>query len=258
MLRSRVIVSLLLLDDELVKTKRFKDSIYVGDPLNIIKIFNEKKVDEVCIFDISPNITKRGINYKLIEKISRCCRMPLCYGGGISNLEDAQRVISCGVEKVSISRLFFQSPAVVEDVCRTIGSQSLVVTMDVRSNLFGSYGVYVNNGRDRVPYSLVNCLDHFNDSGAGELLINNIDRDGTGTGYDYSLLDIVYFKVSTPMAFLGGGGHKDHILDLIQKYPLVGACAGSLFTFKGKYQAVLPSYFPSDDKFRISQKGTDS
>ena len=241
-LRSRIIPSLLMDEGRLVKTKQFSDPKYVGDPINAVKIFNEKEVDELSLFDISA-WRGGGPNYKLLEKISKEARMPLCYGGGITEVEQAARIVSLGFEKVSISRAALLRPELVQEVAARIGSQSTVVTLDTKKNSWlAGWTVLTENGKKKVGESLENLLEKFQMLGAGEFVLNSIDREGQLAGYDLALADLLARTVSTPITMLGGAGSIAHMEALERMVGVVGAAAGSFFVFKGVHRAVLISY----------------
>lgn len=248
MLRSRVIPCLLLQNNGLVKTVKFKDPKYVGDPINAVKIFNEKKVDELMVLDIDASSTETEPNYALIEKIANECRMPLCYGGGVRSVEQAQKIIKLGVEKVAISSIVFDRYEIIEEMAAVIGRQSVVVVIDIRKNFFGKYEVYIHNGKKKVKQGLDSTLSILEKIGIGELVVNSIDCDGEMKGYDTKLADYVRNLVSCPLTILGGASSQENILNLIERYKVIGAAVGSLFVFKGIYRAVLINYL--DDKYR--------
>jgi cyclase len=243
MLRSRIIPCLLLRDGGLVKTRQFKVPKYVGDPLNAVKIFNEKAVDELMVLDIDATVLGRQPNMALLRNLAMESRMPLCYGGGVCEAEQALRIVATGFEKVSISAAALNRPALIREMSEAIGSQSVVVTIDVKSNrLFGGYTIFTNNGKQKHKESLVEfCLEAAS-LGAGEIVINSIDRDGEMGGYDLKLARQIREAVELPITFLGGAGNIEHMQDLIDTVGVVGAAAGSMFVFKGPYRAVLINY----------------
>jgi len=244
MLRPRIIPTLLISRGDLVKTVRFANPKYVGDPLNAVRIFNEKQVDELVVLDINASSGSAEPDYRLIAAIAAECRMPLCYGGGVRTVEQIERIISLGVEKVSIGAEAIQSPSLVAEAASRIGSQSVVVVLDVKKEGFLSsrYRLYTANGTSFVkadPFEFALLLQN---QGVGEIVVNSIDRDGTMQGYDFDLLDRFRSVVSVPLTALGGAGSYDDLSALIQRYGQIGAAAGSLFVFKGKYRAVLLQY----------------
>lgn len=250
MLRPRIIPCLLLSDGGLVKTVNFKNPKYVGDPLNVVKILNEKEVDELILMDINSSLNKKKIDFNLIEKIASECRMPLCYGGGISELSDFERLINIGVEKVSVSTTLFKSLDILHQASELVGSQSVVVVLDVKKEN-GNYIVYQSNGARRTSYDVVDFIGRINQGYIGEIVINSIDRDGTMIGYDFDLLEHVYPHIKVPFTFLGGASDNLNIRQLFLKYSNVGAGVGSLFVFKGKFKAVLVNYPDRDEKLQI-------
>ena len=244
MLRPRIIPCLLLQNRGLVKTLKFRDPKYVGDPLNAVRIFNEKEVDELIVVDIDASTKGSEPDYKLIANLAGECRMPLCYGGGVKTPEQVEHIISLGVEKVSISSAALERPELISEAAQRVGSQSVAVVMDVKKTglIQKRYEIHTQNGRHPTGRSPVDFAAQAESLGAGELLINSIDQDGTQTGYDMLLIDQVYPTINIPLTVLGGAGSLDNLQQLVQKYSLIGAAAGSLFVFKGKYRAVLINY----------------
>ena len=243
MLRSRIIPCLLMHDGGLVKTRQFKDAKYVGDPLNAVKIFNEKEVDELMFLDIDATANGRAPDFSLLKGLAVESRMPLCYGGGITSAQQAAQIIASGFEKVSISAAALTRPALIREMAEAVGAQSVVVTLDVRKNkLFFGYTVYTRNGRDKQKVNLLEFCHQAVELGAGEIVINAIDRDGEMDGYDLDLAKTIRGAVTSPISILGGAGNADHMQELIDAVGVVGAAAGSMFVFKGPYRAVLINY----------------
>lgn len=243
MLRSRIIPCLLMHDGGLVKTRQFKDEKYVGDPLNAVKIFNEKEVDELMFLDIDATVQGRAPDFSLLKGLAVESRMPLCYGGGITSAQQAAQIIASGFEKVSISAAALARPALIREMAEAVGAQSVVVTLDVRKNkLFSGYTVYTRNGRDKQKVNLLEFCHQAVELGAGEIVINVIDRDGEMDGYDIDLAKTIRGAVTSPISILGGAGNADHMQELIDSVGVVGAAAGSMFVFKGPYRAVLINY----------------
>jgi imidazole glycerol-phosphate synthase subunit HisF len=243
MLRSRIIPSLLIRNRGLVKTKQFRDDKYVGDPINAVKIFNEKQVDELAIFDIDASAKREAPNFDLLKSIAVESRMPLCYGGGITSAEQARRLIASGFEKVSISAAALERPELIREIADSVGTQSVVVTIDVRkTGLFGKHSIYSLNGNKHHKTKPLEFAALAENNGAGELVINSIDRDGMMQGYDIEFAKLVRATVNIPMTVLGGAGTIDHMRTLTDAVGTVGAAAGSMFVFKGPYRAVLISY----------------
>ncbi len=242
MLRPRIIPCLLVHNKGLVKTVQFKDPKYVGDPINAVRIFNEKQSDELMVLDIDATINKSEPDYALIEKLASECRMPLCYGGGIKTLEQAQRIFSLGVEKVAISSSAIENPDLVSKIAERVGTQSVVVVLDVKKKFFGGYEVVTHNGKKSTGRDPVEMAALFQQKGAGEIVINSVDQDGMMKGFDLDLAAKVRKTITVPLTNLGGAGSLDDIGSLIAKFGIIGASAGSLFVFRGVYKAVLISY----------------
>lgn len=243
MLRSRIIPCLLLHKGGLVKTRKFKEAKYVGDPLNAVKIFNEKEVDELMFVDIDATVAGHEPRMPLLRSLAVESRMPLCYGGGVTSAEQAVRIVATGFEKVSVSASALDRPALIGEMSKSIGSQSVVVTIDVKANrLFPGYTIYTHNGRIKHKVPLLDFCQQAVALGAGEIVINSIDRDGEMTGYDLELAREVRNAIDVPMTMLGGAGETDHMQALIDEIGIVGAAAGSMFVFKGQYRAVLINY----------------
>ena len=251
MLRSRIIPLLLVKDKGLVKSVNFSDYKYVGDPINAVRIFNEKKVDELMMIDIDATKFGKKPNFDMISIWANECRMPLCYGGGIKNLEDAEKIFSLGVEKVALSSIVISNPEIVKEISNNVGSQSVVVVLDVKKNFFGKYDVYTHNGEVSTKVNLFNFIIELENLGAGEIVINSIDRDGLMNGYDIPLVRKIRKSVSIPITILGGAGSHNHIKELIKEFKIIGAGAGSLFVFKGVYKAVLINYPSNEEKNKI-------
>lgn len=224
----------------LVKTVNFKNPKYVGDPINAVRIFNEKEVDELIVLDIDATVEGREPDYRMIEHLSSECRMPLCYGGGITTSDQVERIVQLGVEKVAISSAAIINPRIIEEFAKRVGSQSVVLVMDIKKN--EEYEVKIHNGNRTVKKILTELVIQMERCGAGEIVLNSIDNDGIMKGYDYKLIDIVQHLISIPLTVLGGAGSLQDVGNLINKYGAIGAAAGSLFVFKGIYRAVLINY----------------
>jgi len=243
MLRSRIIPCLLLHKGGLVKTRQFKDPKYVGDPLNAVKIFNEKEVDELIFVDIDATVEGYEPRMPLLRSLAVESRMPLCYGGGVTSAEQASRIVATGFEKVSVSAAALARPALIREMSEAIGAQSVVVTIDVKANrLFAGHTIYTHNGRQNHKQPLLEFCQQAVSLGAGEIVINSIDRDGEMAGYNLELARQVRDEIDIPMTMLGGAGSTEHMQALIDAVGTVGAAAGSMFVFKGTYRAVLISY----------------
>ena len=254
MLRARIIPCLLVHDGGLVKTQNFKDAKYVGDPINAVKIFNEKQADELMVLDIDASVKRVAPDFELIEKLAAECRMPLCYGGGVTRADQAAKIISMGVEKVAVSAAAIERPALISEMAEAVGKQSVVAVLDVRKKkglISRGFEVCTHNATKvakQDPVELAKILQH---AGAGEIVINSVDHDGMMRGYDLDYASEFKRALSVPVTFLGGAGALDHISQLIQRVGVVGAAAGSLFVFKGKYRAVLINYPTPQQKLDV-------
>ncbi len=250
MLRPRVIPCLLIHKGGLYKTIKFGDHKYVGDPLNAVRIFNEKEVDELIVLDIDKTKLNLEPNYDLIEKIAAQCRMPLCYGGGIKKVSQVEKIISLGVEKVGISSGAIENPNLVFEASKKVGNQSIVFIMDLKKHIFrkNSYQVYTLNGTKNQGLDPLEISRKMESLGAGEIVINSIDRDGTLHGYDDFIIDKIYKNISIPLTVLGGLSNIKDLSNMIKKYKLIGLSGGSFFVFKGKYRAVLIQYLSPEQK----------
>ena len=246
MLRPRVIPCLLVHNGGLVKTVGFQNPKYVGDPINAVKIFNEKEVDELMVLDIDATHRNVEPNFDLIRKLAVECRMPFCYGGGVTTVDQAKKIINLGAEKIAISSAALCNTSLLVDIGKTVGKQSIVVVLDIRKKkkLLGDkyYEIYINNGRTKVNLNLIDYILELNKIGIGELVLNSIDNDGQMKGYDFDLIDLVRKNTDFPLTVLGGAGSLNDFKELFDRYGIMGAAAGSLFVFKGKFRAVLISY----------------
>lgn len=252
MLRPRIIPCLLIHNSGLVKTHRFAEPKYVGDPINAVRIFNEKEVDELIVIDIDATRMSREPDYPMIAKIAKECRMPLCYGGGVRDEQQVDRIISLGVEKVSISSAALADPGLIERSARRVGGQSIIVTLDVKkTGLLRTFEVVTHNGTVKTGRRPVEAAVEMQARGAGEILLNMVDRDGEMKGYDLDLVAELRQAITIPLTVLGGAGSHEDIAALIGQEQIIGAAAGSLFVFKGKYRAVLINYPNAAEKNAI-------
>ena len=243
MLRPRIIPCLLIHEGGLVKTVGFKEPKYVGDPVNAIRIFNEKEADELIVVDIDATVKGTEPNLRLIQQFAAACRMPLCYGGGIKTVQQASQIIGLGIEKVSLSSAAVENPKLITDIAREVGSQSVVVVFDVRKDArSGEYEIFTHNGSRKTGKNVVSAAQEAEALGAGEIVLNSVDNDGMMKGYDLELARHVRQAVRLPMTVLGGAGSVENFQDLIRACGTVGAAAGSFFVFKGARRAVLISY----------------
>ncbi|MGE4239647.1 AglZ/HisF2 family acetamidino modification protein [Ramlibacter sp.] len=252
MLRPRIIPTLLVRDKGLVKTVGFREGKYVGDPTNAVKIFNEKEVDELMVLDIDATAKRQEPDYRMIENFAAESRMPLCYGGGVRTAAQAKTIIGLGVEKVAISAAAIADPRLVGQVAEAVGSQSVVIVLDVRKARWGSrHEVWTHNGTVNTKRSPAEVAAQMGQHGAGEIVLNSIDNDGKMCGYDLAMVEPVREAVNLPMTVLGGAGSLDDIGALIRRFGIIGASAGSLFVFKGVYKAVLINYPRTEEKDRL-------
>jgi cyclase len=243
MLRPRIIPCLLVRNQGLVKTVKFTNAKYVGDPINAVKIFNEKEVDELIVLDIDATVEGRVPDFKMIEDLAAECRMPLCYGGGIKTVEQAKTIISLGVEKIAISSAIVETPNLIANIADEIGVQSVVAVLDIKKRFLGSkYEVWTHNAKVNTGKCPVEFSKAIAKLGIGEIVLNSIDNDGLMKGYDLALIGKVRDAVNVPMSVVGGAGSLKDIGDLIKHFGIIGAAAGSLFVFKGVYKAVLINY----------------
>lgn len=257
MLRPRIIPCLLVHQGGLVKTQGFNEPRYVGDPINAVRIFNEKEADELMVLDIDATVNKVAPDFALIAKLAAECRMPLCYGGGVTTAEQAARIVDMGVEKVALSAAAIANPSLLTEMATAVGRQSVVAVLDVRkrTGLFAKgYELCTHNSKKVHKIDPVAFARQLQDAGAGEIVINSVDRDGFMQGYDLELATQFKQALKVPLTFLGGAGSLDHMGELISKLGVVGVAAGSLFVFKGKYRAVLINYPNPEQKIKLCRE----
>jgi cyclase len=242
MITTRVMPCLLLKGEGLVKTIKFKDPKYVGDPRNVVKIFNEKEVDELVILDIDATARKLRPRFGLIEEIVSEAFMPVAYGGGIHALDDARTILQLGVEKIVLSSHAVENPSFVRVAADVFGSQSVVVCIDVKRGHAGQYEAYTHNGTIPGRVDAVQFAREMAGMGAGEIMVNSIDRDGTMIGYDLPLIQAIAGSVTTPVIACGGAGKLEDFRLAVTNGGASAVAAGSLFVFHGKHRAVLVKY----------------
>ena len=252
MLRPRIIPCLLIHKNGLVKTLEFGQPRYVGDPINAIKVFNEKRADEIMVIDIDATVNNSEPNYRLIEKFSAEARMPVCYAGGITSVEQIKKIIGFGVEKVGLSSAAIANPQLIADASAAVGSQSISVIIDVKKVSNNRWQLFTHNGKKGLDISPVDIAKVLYDHGAGELVVYSIDRDGTGLGFDLDLIALLRSSVNVPITAIGGAGSLRDLSVLVDRFPIIGAGAGDIFVFKGKFKAVLITYPSKEDKAKIS------
>lgn len=255
MLRPRIIPSLLVHQKGLTKTVKFGKGKYIGDPINAVRIFNEKEVDELIVVDIDATVENQEPDYTMIKNLAAECRMPFCYGGGVKTVEQVKKIISLGAEKVAISSVAVENPNIIKEMAKAVGNQSIVVVLDVKkTGLFGKYELFTHNGKRKANIGLLEFAKLAETNGAGEILLNSIDNEGVMNGYDLTLIDKIREAVSLPMTVLGGAGSLSDIQKVIDKYGIIGVAAGSLFVFKGIYKAVLINYPNLEERSKLYKK----
>jgi len=240
--KTRVIPVLLLRGKGLVKTVKFKDPKYIGDPINSVRIFNEKEVDELVFLDITATPEGRGPDFELLADIAGEAFMPMAYGGGITSLGQVQRIFALGFEKVVIDTAAYGAPQLIRDAVAIYGSQSIVGCVDVRRTLLGRYELHSNAGKTRQSIGLLEHASVLEQLGVGEIIVNSVDRDGTQSGYDLKLLQQVSSTVSVPVVACGGASGLDDFVAAVEQGGASAVAAGSLFVFVGPHRAVLINY----------------
>lgn len=254
MLRSRITPCLLVHKKGLVKTTNFKNPKYVGDPLNAVKIFNEKEVDELIVLDIDATSENRGPDFELINNLAIECRMPFCYGGGVTTVEQAKKIISLGAEKVALSAAAINNTNILKQIGKAVGVQSVVVVLDIKKKkLFSGYEIVTHNAKKTANVKLNDFIKLLVEIGIGELVINSVDNDGKMQGFDFKLFDLIREQTDMPITIMGGAGSLEDIKEAINKYKTIGVAAGSLFVFKGKYRAVLINYPDLEERYNLYQ-----
>jgi imidazole glycerol-phosphate synthase subunit HisF len=248
MLSVRVMPCLLLRNSKLVKTVRFKDPDYIGDPVNAVKIYNDKEVDELIFLDITATIDQKSPNFKTIGEIASECFMPMTYGGGIRTIDEMRRIYNLGVEKIAINSYAVENPGIISNASTIFGSQSVLVAMDVKKRLMGGYEVFTHGARKGTKLDPVDWARKAEALGAGEILLTSIDRDGTYEGYDTELIKRVSDSVNVPIIACGGAGKVEDFAKAVEAG--ASACAaGSMVVYQGKGRGVLIN-FPSQKEMR--------
>jgi len=244
--RPRVIPTLLLSDGGLVKTIRFGKRRYVGDPINAVRIFNEKEVDELVLLDIDATVEGRGPHFAAVEEILSEAFMPVGYGGGISSMNQVERLVKLGVEKVVLNSVLAEEPKLLTEAAQAFGSQSIVASMDYKRDLLGRYRAFTHGGKRKLAGDPTDLMREWADRGAGEIVLNSMDRDGTRRGLDVDFLARVSASVDVPVVGVGGAGNATHLAAALRAgASAVGA--GSMFIFHGVHQAVLISYIDREE-----------
>lgn len=242
MIRPRIIPILLLNNTGLYKTQKFSDPKYIGDPINAIRIFNEKEVDELAFLDIAATVNGKEPNLAVLRDIASECFMPLSFGGGINSVEMIREILNVGVEKVAINTAAVQRPSLITEAARFFGNSTIVVSIDAKKNMLGKYIVYINGGREKTNLNPVDWAKESERHGAGEILLNSIDQDGMMQGYDWKLIKSVTDAVAIPVIVAGGAGGIDDFVRAINECHVSAVAAGSYFVFQGKHRAVLITY----------------
>lgn len=252
MIKPRIIPCLLIRDKGLVKTYKFANDKYLGDPINAVKIFNEKLVDELMVIDIDATSKNLEINFELIKKFSEEARMPICYAGGVNELSQVKKIIELGVEKIGISYGGIINPNLIQEAAKLVGSQSIVAILDAKKNFFGGYSVYSHNGTKDTGWKVQDLARKLVNKGAGEIVINSIDNDGAMSGFDHKLIKLIKDNVSVPITVIGGAGSINDMESVLDEFGLIGISAGSMFVFNGKYKAVLINYLSEEEKQKLN------
>ncbi len=249
----RIIPCLSLRGSGFVKTEKFKNPKYLGDPINIVKIFNEKEVDELMVVDIAATTEQQQIKWPLLKQLASECFMPVGYGGGVRNLDDVHQLFAIGFEKVSLSSSALSDRPLVEAAAARYGSQSIVATIDVRKTLFGSYDVVTHSGTKKRGLDPAVAAKSLADAGCGEIVVNSVDRDGTYEGYDLQLISLVANAVGVPVVALGGAKSLLNLIEAVEVGGASAAAAASFFVYHGPHRAVLinvPSPTEIKEEFR--------
>jgi len=252
MARTRVIPILLIKNEGLVNGVQFKNHRYVGDPINAVKIFNEKEVDELCILDISATVSNKKPDIKRIADIVSEAFMPISYGGGVTHIDEAKELLYSGVEKILLNSALHTHPHLITEIANSVGNQSAVASIDVKKNLWGKYKVYSRNGTKDTGKDVFEFAKEREQKGAGEILLNSIDKDGTCNGYDTELIKKIADAVKVPVVAAGGAWQKQHLVDA-KKAGASALAAGGMFVFHGKHKAVLISYLNNNEIKEINE-----
>lgn len=242
MLTTRVMPCLLLKGWGLVKTVKFKNPSYVGDPVNTVRIFNKKEVDELIFLDIVATNQKKSPPFQIIEEIASECFMPIAYGGGVRSIDDIKKIFNLGVEKVAINSYAVEDPTFIKKASEIFGSQSIIVSIDVKKNFWGKYWVYTNGGQKATKFNPVDFAQLMEEMGAGEVLLTSIDRDGTFEGYDTTLINSVSNAIGIPVIASGGAGSPEDFRKAVEHGGASAVAAGSMVVYQGPNRAVLVNF----------------
>lgn len=233
---------LLLRNKGLVKTVKFKNPNYIGDPINTIRIFNEKEVDELILLDITATTENKRPNFQIIMEVASECFMPLTYGGGIRSIEDAKMIFSLGVEKIAINSFAVENPIFIRELASLFGSQSIIASIDAKKTWLGKYVVCTHGGKNTTKHDPVEWTKYIEEIGAGEILLTSIDRDGTYEGYDIELIKQVAAAVNIPVIACGGAGKVEDFTEAVKVGGASAVAAGSMVVYQGKNRGVLINF----------------
>lgn len=242
MLKTRIIPCLQLIGDSLVKTTKFKNPDYIGDPINTVRIFNELLVDELCFLDIRATIEKRVPPFEILQNIANECFMPLSYGGGLRDFETARKILTIGFEKVVINTQLYHNAALITSLSKHFGSQSVVASIDVKKNLWGKHVAHIADGTEKIETDVIEYARNAEKAGAGEILLTSMDRDGTWTGFDIDITRKVSEAVSVPVIANGGAGNLKHISEVVKEGHASAVCLGSMVVYQQKGMGVLINF----------------
>jgi len=249
MLQTRIIPCLLLKDDSLVKTVNFKKPGYIGDPVNTARIFNELEVDELVLLDISATNNNRKPNFKILAELANECFMPLAYGGGINNFEDAKKIFKIGIEKIIINSVTFTNPSLIKQLAEHFGNQAIVVSIDIKKNMFGNYQVYSNSGTKKQKVDPIAWAQELEQLGAGEILLTAIHQDGTWKGFDINIIEKISNAVNIPVIANGGASSIEDIGKAVKVGGASAVSLGSMVVYQNKGMGVLVN-FPNTEQIK--------
>lgn len=247
----RIIAALLIDDGGLYKTENFCKPRYIGDPINALRIFNEKEVDEVIILDIGRRAKKDGPNYDLLSEIASELYSPVAYGGGINTFEQAEKILSLGYDKLSFCTALVEKPDVIRRCVKVFGAQSVIACLEIKKNLFNKYKLFYRNGTNKMKFELASYIKYIHSLGVGEIFVNDISRDGTLSGYDIEMHQYISEQATVPVIACGGGNTHANIAKLLQGTTVSAAACGAFFVFQGEYNAILISYPSKEQKLEI-------
>jgi cyclase len=254
-IQARVIPCLLLKHGGLVKTVRFKSPRYIGDPINAVRIFNEKEVDELVFLDTTATLENREPDYELLSEIAKECFMPFSYGGGIRGIDTIHRLLRIGVEKVVLNSIAAEQPSVVRDAAKRFGSSTIIGAFDLKKGFWGGYRRCIRGGRSCVKVSPIEYAQELEALGVGEIFVNSIDRDGLMSGYDLETLGQISSRVGVPVIACGGAGGLEDIAKLLRTTKVSAAAAGSMFVYQGDLKGILINYPSRADLDRVIAPG---